>query len=151
MGFTTAATQVNEMMEARNVRRLDRFQKQMAACKLLIIDKLGFVLLSKTGVELLFELISQRYVRGATQTTSNLRFDEWTETLESERLTGALLKHANVLEMNCDSYRLDRSRARQAGRSPPEKSPPTRVSRKANTTRLTRPGASQKMLLPTRK
>lgn len=47
--------------------------------------------LSKTGAELLFELISQRYERGATLITSNLPLDEWTETLGSERLTGALL------------------------------------------------------------
>ena len=91
VGFTTAAALVSEMMEARDERRLLRFQKQMAAYKLLIIDELGFVPLSKTGAELLFELISQRYERGATLITSNLPFDEWTETLGSERLTGALL------------------------------------------------------------
>jgi DNA replication protein DnaC len=119
VGFTTAAALVNEMMEARDERRLMRFQKQMAACKLLIIDELGFVPLSKTGAELLFELISQRYERGATLITSNLPFDEWTETLGSERLTGALLDrvthHVNILEMNGDSYRLAQSRARKAG------------------------------------
>lgn len=119
VGFTTAAALVSEMMEARDERRLLRFQKQMAAYKLLIIDELGFVPLSKTGAELLFELISQRYERGATMITSNLPFDEWTETLGSERLTGALLDrithHVNILEMNGDSYRLAQSRARKAG------------------------------------
>ncbi len=119
VGFTTAAALVSEMMEARDERRLLRLQKQMAAYKLLIIDELGFVPLSKTGAELLFELISQRYERGATLITSNLPFDEWTETLGSERLTGALLDrithHVNILEMNGDSYRLAQSRARKAG------------------------------------
>lgn len=119
VGFTTAAALVNEMMEARDERRLLRFQKQMAAYKLLIIDELGFVPLSKTGAELLFELISQRYERGATLITNNLPFDEWTETLGSERLTGALLDrithHVNILEMNGDNYRLAQSRARKAG------------------------------------
>lgn len=52
-----------------------RFQKQVAGYKLLIIDELGFVPLSQTGAELLFELISQRYERGATLITSNLPFD----------------------------------------------------------------------------
>jgi len=56
--------------------------------------------LSKTGAELLFEMISQRYERGATLITSNLPLvmsktsilhDEWTETFGTERLTGALL------------------------------------------------------------
>ena len=119
VGFTTAAALVNELMEARDERRLLRFQKQMASHKLLIIDELGFVPLSKTGAELLFELISQRYERGATMITSNLPFDEWTETLGSERLTGALLDrithHVNILEMNGDSYRLAQSRARKPG------------------------------------
>ena len=89
----------------------------MVACTLLIIDELGFVPLSKTGAELLFELISQRYERGATLITSNLPFDEWTGTFGSERLTGALLDrlthHVNILEMNGDSYRLSQSRARR--------------------------------------
>jgi DNA replication protein DnaC len=117
VSFITAAALVNELMEARDERRLLRLQKQLAAVKLLIIDELGFVPLSKTGAELLFELISQRYERGATMITSNLPFDEWTETFGTERLTGALLDrlthHVNILEMNGDSYRLGQSRARK--------------------------------------
>ena len=122
VGFTTAAALVSEMMEARDERRLLRFQKQMAGYKLLIIDELGFVPLSKTGAELLFELISQRYERGSTLITSNLPFDEWTETFGSERLTGALLDrlthHVSILEMNGESYRLAHSRARKAKTRP---------------------------------
>ena len=117
VGFITAAALVHELMEARDERRLLRLQKQMVSHKLLIIDELGFVPLSKTGAELLFELISQRYERGATLITSNLPFDEWTETFGSERLTGALLDrlthHVNILEMNGESYRLSQSKARQ--------------------------------------
>ena len=117
VGFVTAAALVHELMEARDERRLLRLQKQMVGYKLLIIDELGFVPLSKTGAELLFELISQRYERGSTLITSNLPFDEWTEIFGSERLTGALLDrlthHVNILEMNGDSYRLGQSKARQ--------------------------------------
>lgn len=115
--FTTAAAIVHELMEARDERQLMRLQKQLVKQKLLIIDELGFVPLSKTGAELLFELISQRYERGSILITSNLPFDEWTETFGSERLTGALLDrlthHVSILEMNGDSYRLAQSRAKQ--------------------------------------
>ena len=52
--FVTAAALVHELMEARDERRLLRLQKQFANHKLLIIDELGFVPLSKTGAELLF-------------------------------------------------------------------------------------------------
>ena len=80
----------------------------------MIIDELGFVPLSKSGAELLFEVIAQCYERGSIIITSNLPFDEWTEVFGSERLTGALLDrlthHVNILEMNGESYRLKHSR-----------------------------------------
>jgi DNA replication protein DnaC len=101
-------------MEARDDKQLLRFQKRLANHKLLIIDELGFVPLSKTGAELLFEVFSQRYERGSTLVTSNLPFYEWTEVFGSERLTGALLDrlthHVHILEMNGESYRLNESR-----------------------------------------
>ena len=114
VGFTTAAALVHELMEARDEKRLLRLQNQLAKYRLLIIDELGFVPLSKTGAELLFEVFSQRYERGSTLVTSNLPFDEWTEIFGSERLTGALLDrlthHVHILEMNGESYRLNQSR-----------------------------------------
>jgi len=101
VSFVTAASLVHELMEARDEKRLLRLQRQ-----------------SKTGAELLFELISQRYERGSTLITSNLPFEEWTETFGTERLTGALLDrlthHVNILEMNGESYRLNQSKSRIA-------------------------------------
>ena len=112
VGFTTAASLVHELIEARDKRRL---------LKLLIIDELGFVPLSKTGAELLFEVFSQRYERGSILVTTNLPFDEWTEVFGSERLTGALLDRlthrVHILEMNGESYRLKQSRQAVTTRS----------------------------------
>ena len=117
MRFTTAAAMVHELIEAKDEKRLLRYQKQMAAYELLIVDELGFVPLSKTGAELLFEVFSQRYERGSTMVTSNLPFQEWTEILGSERLTGTLLDrlthHVHILEMNGDSFRLKQSRKKR--------------------------------------
>ena len=116
VGFTTASALVHELMEARDERRLLQLQKRLATVKLLIIDELGFVPLSKTGAELIFEVFSQRYERGSTLVTTNLPFDEWTDVFGSERLTGALLDrlthHVHILEMNGESYRLRQSRLR---------------------------------------
>lgn len=64
---------------------------RLSAHDLPIIDELGFVPLSKTGAELLFEVISQRYERGSIIFTSNLPLDEWTEVFGPERLAGAIL------------------------------------------------------------
>jgi DNA replication protein DnaC len=116
VGFYTAAALVHELLEARDEKRLLRLQRQLAGYKLLIIDELGYVPLSQTGAELLFEVFSQRYERGSTLVTSNLPFDEWTSVFGSERLTGALLDrlthHVHILQMNGDSYRLSQSKRR---------------------------------------
>ena len=63
--FTTAAALVSQLLEARDERRLLKMQRDLAAVKLLIIDELGYVPLSPTGAELLFEVFSQRYERGS--------------------------------------------------------------------------------------
>lgn len=127
--FITAASLVHELIEARDEKNLLRLQKQLASQHLLIIDELGFVPLSKTGAELLFEVISQCYERGSLIITSNLPFDEWTQTFGSERLTGALLDrlthHIHILEMNGDSYRLKQSRQRMAQKKKPTEKAPT--------------------------
>ena len=120
--FTTAAALVHELMEARDERRLINLQRQLARLRLLIIDELGFVPLSATGAELLFEVFSQRYERGSVLVTTNLPFDEWTDVFGSERLTGALLDglthHVHILKMNGESYRLKGSRQNAASHSP---------------------------------
>jgi DNA replication protein DnaC len=114
VGFITASALVHELLEARDEKRLLRLQKQLTKYRLLIIDELGYVPLSPTGAELLFEVFSQRYERGSTIVTSNLPFDEWTSVFGSERLTGALLDrlthHVHILEMNGESFRLKQGR-----------------------------------------
>ena len=115
--FTTAAALVHQLMEARDERRLLKLQRELQAVKLLIVDELGYVPLSPSGAELLFEVFSQRYERGSTIVTSNLPFEDWTSVLGSERLTGALLDrlthHVHILTMNADSYRLKQSTGRR--------------------------------------
>lgn len=115
--FTTAAALVHQLMEARDEKRLLRLQGQLDAVKLLIVDELGYVPLSQTGAELLFEVFSRRHERASTLVTSNLPFDEWTSVFGNQRLTGALLDrlthHVHILEMNGDSYRLRQSRTRR--------------------------------------
>ena len=117
VGFVTAAGLVHQLMEARDEKRLLKLQVHLAGLKLLIIDELGYVPLTLTGAELLFEVFSQRYERGSTIVTSNLPFEDWTSVFGSERLTGALLDrlthHVHILEMNGDSFRLKQSKTKR--------------------------------------
>ena len=112
--FKTAAHLVHELTEAHDAKRLLNLQAKLKAQKLLIIDELGYVPFSKTGAELLFEVLSARYEQGALIITSNLPFEEWPQVFGCSRLTGALLDrlthHVHILEMNGPSHRLgDRS------------------------------------------
>jgi DNA replication protein DnaC len=114
--FMTAHALANQLMEARDEKRLLKLQSQLQGVKLLIVDELGYVPLSQISAELLFEVFSQRYERGSIIVTSNLPFEEWPSIFRSERLTGALLDrlthHVHVLEMNGESYRLRQSVSR---------------------------------------
>ena len=104
---------------ARGDGRYARLQRTLARVHLLILDDWGLEPLDDQARHDLLEILEDRYGRRSTLITSNLPFDEWTETFGSERLTGALLDrithHVNILEMNGDSYRLAQSRARKAG------------------------------------
>lgn len=128
VAFYTAAGLVHTLNEARDERRLLKLQAQLQAVKLLIIDELGYVPLSRTGAELLFDVFSQRHERASTLVTSNLPFDEWTSVLGSERLTGALLDrlthHVHILEFNGDSFRLKQSKTRRRAATPPADAQP---------------------------
>ena len=108
--FFTAAGLVNALAEARSEKALLRLQARLAKVPLLIVDELGYVPFSKTGAELLFEILSQRYERGSLIVTSNLPFEEWTSVLGCERLTGALLDRlthrVHILPIEEQSYRL---------------------------------------------
>lgn len=54
------AIPAEHFFEARDEKRLLRYQKHLACQDLLIVDELGFVPLSRTGTEMLFEIFSQR-------------------------------------------------------------------------------------------
>jgi len=113
VSFFTTAGLITRLMEARDDKMLLRLRKQLSRKQLVIVDEFGYVPFSKTGSELLFEFFSERYERGSIMVTTNLPFDQWTEVLGSERLTGALLDRlthrVHILEMNGESYRFKES------------------------------------------
>jgi DNA replication protein DnaC len=113
VSFFTTASLITRLMEARDDKMLLRLRKQISRKHLVIVDEFGYVPFSKTGSELLFEFFSERYERGSIMVTTNLPFDQWTEVLGSERLTGALLDRltyrVHILEMNGESYRFKES------------------------------------------
>ena len=112
--FFTVNTLVTHLMEMTEQRQLERTVKQLEKQDLLILDELGYVPFSKTGAELLFEVMSKSYERLSLVVTTNLPFESWVDIFGCERLTGALLDRlthrVHILEVNGPSYRLMESK-----------------------------------------
>jgi len=107
--FRRAADLVRELIEARDERELGRFQRKLQSVDLLLVDELGFVPFDRTGGEILFHILADRYERRSTMVTTNLAFSEWVQVFGDEKLTTALLDrlshHAHILTPKGSSYR----------------------------------------------
>ncbi len=119
--FFSATGMITQLLERREDCQLERFHKQLERLHLIVLDELGYVPFSKAGAELFFEVISRAYERTSLIVTTNLPFENWTEVMGNERLTGALLDRLthriHILEANGDSYRLRHSRRRSRKQS----------------------------------
>ncbi len=117
--FFTVTALVTQLIEAREERQLQRFLARLEKQHLLVLDEFGYVPFTKTGAELLFDVISRAYERQSLLVTTNLPFENWTEILGNERLTGALLDRlthrVHILEANGESYRLKTAKRRTKG------------------------------------
>ena len=108
--FVTGCGLANELIEARDEKRLARVIKRYAGYALLIIDELGYVPFSKEGAELLFQALAERHERKSIVITTNLGFGDWTQIFGDPTLTAALLDRvthkAHVINCTWESYRL---------------------------------------------
>ena len=113
VAFWRAADLVRALIEARDKRELGRLERRLARVDVLILDELGFVPFDRTGGELLFNAIANRYERKSVVVTSNLSFSEWPKVFAGdEKLTTALLDrladHAAIVTTRGKSFRMRR-------------------------------------------
>jgi DNA replication protein DnaC len=108
---------ITTLREADENRQLLRLRSQLTKLDLLVLDEFGYVPASKAGAELLFDVIATAYERTSVILTTNLPFENWTEVLGNERLTGAALDRlthrSHVLETRGESYRLQDAKRRR--------------------------------------
>ena len=104
------------LIEAKDQRVLQRLKSSLSKLDLLVLDELGYVPATKVGAELLFDVIATAYERSSVMVTTNLPFENWTEVLGSDRLTGATLDRlthrCKIIETKGESYRLKDATAR---------------------------------------
>jgi DNA replication protein DnaC len=108
--FTTAIDIIHTLSAATGVGTLKRTMQRYLKPSLLVIDEIGYLPIDKLGADLLFQIISERYERGAIILTSNRAFKNWPEIFNNDAtLTSALLDrllhHAEIIVLEGLSYR----------------------------------------------
>jgi DNA replication protein DnaC len=105
------------LLEAKEERQLLRMRQPLAKLDLLVGDELGDVPARKAGVDLLFDVIATADECNSLIVTTKLPFENWTDVLGSERLTGAsldrLTHRCHMLKTKGESYRLQDAKRRQ--------------------------------------
>lgn len=122
--FVTLETLMTRLVKAKHENRLDRVLKQLGYPKVLIIDEIGYLPLSREEASLIFRLVVRRYERASLIVTSNKSFLDWGEIFNDHVLATAvldrLLHHATTLNIKGESYRLkEKRRAGLLGRPTP--------------------------------
>jgi DNA replication protein DnaC len=109
--FTTAVDIINSLSAAQAHGNLKRELRKYLRPQLLQIDELGYLPIDKRGADLLFQVISGRYERGAIVITSNRAYKHWPEIFNNDStLTSALLDrllhHAETVLIEGKSHRM---------------------------------------------
>lgn len=112
--FLTLETLMTRLVKAQHENRLERILKQLTYPKLLIVDEIGYLPLTREEASLFFRLVVRRYERASMIVTSNKSFLDWGEVFNDHVLATAildrLLHHATTLNIKGESYRLKEKR-----------------------------------------
>jgi DNA replication protein DnaC len=109
--FAPAVEIVNSLSAAQATNSLPKALKAYVAPRLLVIDELGYLPMDKRGADLLFQVISARYERGAIVITTNTAYKHWPRIFNNDAtLTSALLDrlvhHCETVTIEGSSYRM---------------------------------------------
>lgn len=108
--FLTLENLMGRLVRARHENRLERILQQLAYPRVLILDELGYLPLTREEASLFFRLLVRRYERASLIVTSNKSFVDWGEVFNDQILATAildrLLHHATTVNIKGDSYRL---------------------------------------------
>lgn len=107
--FYRTAKLVDDLMVQQHNLSLPRFTSKFERLDLLVLDELGFFPVAKEGTQLLFQLCSDLYERVSMIVTSNLKFSEWKQIFDDEKMTAAFIDRlthkGHILEFVGESYR----------------------------------------------
>src|SRR5271163_2707917 len=87
--FTTAIDIIHTLCAATGAGNLQRAMQRYLKPALLLIDEVGYLPIDKLGADLLFQIISTRYERGAIALSTNRAYKKWPEDRKSTRLNSS--------------------------------------------------------------
>lgn len=109
--FVSAVDIVNTLSAAQATHNLHKALKTYVSPRLLVIDELGYLPMDKRGADLLFQVISARYERGALIITTNAAYKQWPRVFNNDStITSAILDrlihHCETITIEGKSYRM---------------------------------------------
>jgi DNA replication protein DnaC len=115
--YTTAAELAARCHRAALEGRWATTMRFYAGPRLLIIDEVGYLPLPAEAAAALFQVVSQRYLKGSIALTTNLGIASWGKVFNDDpMIAGAmldrLLHRSVVVNIDGDSYRMRSHRAR---------------------------------------
>ena len=115
--YTTAADLVARCHRAALEGRWATTMRFFAGPRLLIIDEVGYLPLPAEAAAALFQVVSQRYLKGSIALTTNLGIASWGKVFNDDPMVAGamldrLLHRSVVINIDGDSYRMRSHRAR---------------------------------------
>ena len=109
--FAPAVDIVNTLSAAQATNTLTKALKAYVTPRLLLIDELGYLPMDKRGADLLFQVISARYERGAIIITTNTAYNQWPRVFNNDAtittaILDRLLHHCETVIIEGKSYRM---------------------------------------------
>jgi DNA replication protein DnaC len=109
--FANAISVINDLAAAQKRGLLKKQLKKYLLPELLVLDELGYLPIDQHGADLLFQVISQRYERGALVLTTNKPFKQWASIFNNDSTIASavldrLLHHAETVVIEGQSYRM---------------------------------------------
>ena len=114
--YTTAADLAARCHRAAIEGRWAATMRFFAGPKLLVIDEVGYLPMPAEAAAALFQVITQRYLKGSVILTTNLGIASWGRIFDDPTVAAAmldrLLHRSVVFNIDGDSYRMRAHRAR---------------------------------------
>ena len=135
--FITASDMLHDLAAQDSDASLARRLRRYTQPRLLCIDELGYLAYDNRYADLLFEVITRRYLQRPTLITTNKPFAQWNEVFPNAAcvvtLVDRLMHRSELVTVEAESYRLKeakeraetrkRSRGRRTRKTPSQDTP----------------------------